>query len=93
MALLPVEYRAQGIEITGVIAKPEVSRASRSMEMYFVNGRYIKAKTIASAIEEGYGNRLMQHQYPFTVLNYQIPPEVMDVNVHPTKMECAFQRK
>lgn len=93
MALLPVEYRAQGIEITGVIAKPEVSRASRSMEMYFVNGRYIKAKTIASAIEEGYGNRLMQHQYPFTVLNYQIPPEVMDVNVHPTKMEVRFSEE
>jgi DNA mismatch repair protein mutL len=93
MALLPVEYRAQGIEITGVIAKPEVSRASRSMEMYFVNGRYIKAKTIASAIEEGYGNRLMQHQYPFTVLNYHIPPEVMDVNVHPTKMEVRFSEE
>ncbi len=93
MALLPVEYSAQGIEITGVIAKPEVSRASRSMEMYFVNGRYIKAKTIASAIEEGYGNRLMQHQYPFTVLNYQIPPEVMDVNVHPTKMEVRFSEE
>ena len=93
MALLPVEYRAQGIEITGVIARPEVSRASRSMEMYFVNGRYIKAKTIASAIEEGYGNRLMQHQYPFTVLNYHIPPEVMDVNVHPTKMEVRFSEE
>ena len=93
MALLPVEYRAQGIEITGVIAKPEVSRASRSMETYFVNGRYIKAKTIASAIEEGYGNRLMQHQYPFTVLNYHIPPEVMDVNVHPTKMEIRFSEE
>lgn len=93
MALLPVEYSAQGIEITGVIAKPEVSRASRSMEMYFVNGRYIKAKTIASAIEEGYGNRLMQHQYPFTVLNYHIPPEVMDVNVHPTKMEVRFSEE
>ena len=93
MALLPVEYHAQGIEITGVIAKPEVSRASRSMEMYFVNGRYIKAKTIASAIEEGYGNRLMQHQYPFTVLNYHIPPEVMDVNVHPTKMEVRFSEE
>lgn len=93
MALLPVEYHAQGIEITGVIAKPEVSRASRSMEMYFVNGRYIKAKTIASAIEEGYGNRLMQHQYPFAVLNYHIPPEVMDVNVHPTKMEVRFSEE
>lgn len=93
MALLPVEYHAQGIEITGVIARPEVSRASRSMEMYFVNGRYIKAKTIASAIEEGYGNRLMQHQYPFTVLNYYIPPEVMDVNVHPTKMEVRFSEE
>jgi len=93
MALLPVEYRAQGIEITGVIARPEVSRASRSMEMYFVNGRYIKAKTIASAIEEGYGNRLMQHQYPFTVLNYHIPPEVMDVNAHPTKMEVRFSEE
>lgn len=93
MALLPVEYRAQGIEITGVIARPEVSRASRSMEMYFVNGRYIKAKTIASAIEEGYGNRLMQHQYPFTVLHYHIPPEVMDVNVHPTKMEVRFSEE
>lgn len=93
MALLPVEYCAQGIEIIGVIARPEVSRASRSMEMYFVNGRYIKAKTIASAIEEGYGNRLMQHQYPFTVLNYHIPPEVMDVNVHPTKMEVRFSEE
>ena len=88
--LLPVDYDEDGIRITGFIAKPSVSRGNRNFENYYVNGRYVKSRVVSIGIEEGYGNKLMQHRYPFTCLMIRVDGSLVDVNVHPTKMEVRF---
>ena len=87
-ALCNVDYEKNGIKIKGVVARPEVTRSSRSLENIFVNGRYIKDNIISKAVEDGFGDRLMQHQYPFCALNFDL--NGVDVNVHPRKMEVRF---
>jgi len=87
-ALCAVDYEKDGVKIKGVIARPEVTRSSRSLENIFVNGRYIKDNIISKAVEDGFGDRLMQHQYPFCALSFYL--EGVDVNVHPRKMEVRF---
>lgn len=89
--LLPVETKSEAIRITGFIGKPVIARSNRNFENYFINGRYIKSGIIMKAIEEAYKPFMMQHKYPFTMLYFQIEPELLDVNVHPTKMELRFQ--
>jgi DNA mismatch repair protein MutL len=68
-----------------------VTRGNRNYENYFINGRYIKSALLSKAIEEAYKNFMMQHQYPFTVLYFAFHGELLDVNVHPTKMELRFE--
>lgn len=87
-ALCNVDYEKNGIKIRGVVARPEVTRSSRNLENIFVNGRYIKDNIISKAVEDGFGDRLMQHQYPFCALNFDL--DGVDVNVHPRKMEVRF---
>ena len=87
-ALCNVDYEKNGIKIKGVVARPEVTRSSRSLENIFVNGRYIKDNIISKAVEDGFGDRLMQHKYPFCALNFDL--NGVDVNVHPRKMEVRF---
>ncbi len=77
--------------IQGFIGKPLISRGNRSFENYYVNGRYIRSQIIARAIEDAYQPYLMQHKYPFVVFNLSIQPELLDINVHPTKMELRFR--
>ncbi|NLL76722.1 MAG: DNA mismatch repair endonuclease MutL [Clostridiales bacterium] len=89
-SLLPVDIEEHGIHMSGFIGKPEINRANRSFEIYFVNGRFIKSNIIGKAIEEGYKKYVMQHKFPFVVLHFQINSQEMDVNVHPTKMEVRF---
>ena len=89
--LLEVERQDSGMEISGFIAKPVVSRGNRNYMNYFINGRYIKSKIISSAIDAAYKTYLMQHNYPFCVLHFSIPQEFLDVNVHPSKMELRFE--
>lgn len=88
--LLWVEASMDGIRIFGYLGKPTINRSTRSYENYFVNGRYIKSDLIAKGLEEGYKSYLMQHKYPFTVLHLEVHGELLDVNVHPTKMEIRF---
>ncbi len=78
------------LSITGYIGKPIISRGNRNYENYFVNGRYVKNDVISRAVEEAYKPFLMSHRYPFTVLMIQINPKLLDVNVHPSKMELRF---
>ena len=80
----------EGIIIEGYIGKPIINRANRSYETFFVNERYVKSVIISDAVEEGYKEYLMQHKYPFVVLNFTIDPEKVDVNVHPTKMDIRI---
>lgn len=88
--LAQVEASSDGISITGFIGKPVISRGNRNYENYFVNGRYVRSAIISKAIEEGYRTFMMQHKYPFTALHLTIPGELLDINVHPTKMELRF---
>lgn len=83
----------ENIVIEGFLGKPVLNRANRNFENYFVNNRYVKSKIISKAIEEGYQSYLMQHRYPFCVLHITVPPESVDVNVHPTKMEVRFSNQ
>ncbi len=87
-----MEFRAVDgdIVLEGFLGRPTLNRANRNFENYFVNKRYIKSKIISKAIEEGYQSYMMQHRYPFCVVHITIPPENVDVNVHPTKMEVRF---
>ena len=88
--LIPVRREENDIKLTGFIGKPELSRGNRSFINYFVNGRYIKSTIITKAIEDAYKEFLMNHRYPFVTLFLTIDSHVIDVNVHPTKMEIRF---
>ncbi len=76
--------------VSGYIGKPIISRGNRNYENYFVNGRYIKSSLLAKTIEDGYKGFMMQHKYPFTVLKLSLRSDLVDVNVHPAKMELRF---
>jgi DNA mismatch repair protein MutL len=87
---IETDYSENGIRIGGYVGKPEIARANRNHQSFFINGRYIKSKTIASAVEEAYKTLLMKNKYPFAVLKLDIRLEQVDVNVHPGKMEVRF---
>ena len=89
--VLEVDEAALNMHITGYIGKPIISRGNRNNMIYFINGRYIKSKIIYSAIEEAYKPYLMQHNYPFCILHFEIDSSLIDVNVHPSKMELRFE--
>lgn len=91
--LLPVQYEASGLSVSGFIGKPSIARGNRNFENYYINGRYVKSKLLMKAIEEAYKPYMMQHKYPFVCLQYDIHGEDVDVNVHPTKMEVRFQNQ
>lgn len=88
--LMPVSYKLEGIEIDGYISKPASCRGSRSMQFFYLNGRYIKSKTIIAALEAAYKNSIMVGKFPAAVLNVKIDASFVDVNVHPTKTEVRF---
>ena len=90
--LLEVKEENDFMKISGYIGKAIISKGNRTFENYFINGRYIKSNIISKAIEDGYKFILMQHKYPFTVINFEINPEFLDVNVHPSKMELRFRK-
>lgn len=90
-ALILLEAQNEDVKVTGFVAKPYVSRGNRNYESYFINGRYIKSSIIYKAIEEGYRTFTMKHRYPFVCLDFKIDQELLDVNVHPTKMEIRFR--
>ena len=90
--LIPLNEQNDFMKINGYIGKAIISKGNRTYENYFINGRYIKSNIISKAIEDGYKFILMQHKYPFTVLNFGINPEYLDVNVHPSKMELRFRK-
>ena len=91
--LVEIDAEENGIHIKGYIGKPNVFRGNRNFETYFVNGRYIKSNIIAKGIEDAYKGYLMQHQYPFCVLQFEMNGSDLDVNVHPTKMELRFSNQ
>ena len=88
--LLEVSGEFDGFSVSGYIGKPVISRGNRNFESYFINSRYIKSSLIAKAIEDAYHGFMMQHKYPFVVLSLSVDGRLVDVNVHPNKMELRF---
>ena len=88
--LIEINTENDFMKVTGFIGKPVISRGNRNYENYFINGRYIKSGLISKAIEDAYKPYMMQHKYPFTALHVSIDSSLLDVNVHPTKMELRF---
>ena len=91
--LAEIDTKENGMHVKGYLGKPGVFRGNRNFETYFVNGRYIKSNVIAKGIEDAYKGYLMQHQYPFCVLQFEMDGSDLDVNVHPTKMELRFSNQ
>lgn len=91
--VLEINYECPLFAVTGYIGKPIISRGNRTFENYYINGRFVKSRLIAAAIEQAYKPFMMQHRYPFTVLHIKIKPGLIDVNVHPAKMEVRFQQE
>ncbi len=88
--LIPVEYTMSGVKVHGFICKPEAGRQNRSMQHFFVNGRYVKTQTGMVAMERAYKGAMMVGRFPTCVLFMEMPPETVDANVHPAKIEVRF---
>lgn len=84
------ESESLGIKVSGFLGRPTFVRASRSFEIFFINGRFIKSGLLSKAVEDGYFDYLMAHKFPVCILNFEILGERVDVNVHPTKMEVRI---
>lgn len=91
--LIEIHSESPLMTIDGFIGKPVISRGNRNFENYYVNGRYVRSKLLARAIEDGYQTSMMQHKYPFTLFYVTMDGEAVDVNVHPTKMELRFSHQ
>lgn len=91
--LVDVNFQYENIKVTGVVGKPEIARSNRSNQMFYVNGRFIKDKTLSAAAEEAYRTMIPHGKFGFCILNINIPPEQVDVNVHPAKLEVRFSEE
>ena len=90
---IKVERNEGGISVSGFISTPEIARASRSLETFFVNSRFIRSKSLSAVVEEAYSSYIPQGKFPFCVLNVTIDPKTVDVNVHPSKLEVKFSNE
>ena len=92
-SIITVDYADELIKVTGVIGKGDTARPNRSYQSFFVNKRYIKSPLLMKAVEEAYKNQIMIGKYPMAVLNLEINPQLVDINVHPTKLEVKFSKE
>ena len=88
--LIPVDYQLDSINVKGYVSKPVHSRPNRNMQNFFINGRYVKSRTAMAAIEEAFKGSIMIGKFPSCVLEIELPFEMIDVNVHPAKIEVRF---
>ncbi len=91
--IVPVDYEYEDIKVQGVVGKPEIARSNRSYQIFFVNKRYIKDKTLSAAVEQAFKGLLTIGKYAFLVLNINIAPKKIDVNVHPSKLEIRWSEE
>lgn len=89
-SLVSINAEKDDLRLEGYLGEPALNRSNRNFELFFVNGRYVKNKTLSKALEEGYKQYLMQHKFPFAVIHLRIPSGEVDVNVHPTKLDVRF---
>ena len=87
---LEVSRSADGITVTGYISEPDNFKSNRNMENFFVNGRYVRSKTAMAAVEQAFKTRIPPDKFPICVLNIDLSPAAVDVNVHPAKLEIKF---
>lgn len=91
--LLPVDGGSELYHVTGLATPPRACRASRGAQHFFVNGRYVKNRTMMAALENAYKGTMMQGKFPGAVLMLELPPDMVDVNVHPAKTEIRFAKE
>ena len=91
--LLPLDGDGGVYKVTGLVTPPRACRASRSAQHFYVNGRYVKNRTMMAALENAYKGTLMQGKYPGAILRVDMPADMVDVNVHPAKTEIRFARE
>lgn len=92
-SVISVDYESELVKITGMIGKGDTARPNRAFQSYFVNKRYIKSPLILKAVEAAYKNQIMIGKYPMAILNLEINPKFIDINVHPTKLEVKFSQE
>ena len=88
--LMPIDYALGGIHVHGYVCRPASARANRTMQHFFINGRYVKTRTAMAALEQAYKGAVMAGKFPACVVNIDMPPETVDANVHPAKIEVRF---
>ena len=88
--LVPVEYFYSGMRLTGYVSRPHQSRKSRAMQFFFINGRFVDSRLAKAALEQAYKNLIMVGRFPACVLNIEMDTKLVDVNVHPAKIEVRF---
>ena len=91
--LIPVEGRGGDVTVSGFVTRPLFCRGSRGMQVFFVNGRFIKSQLLTAALEEAYRNQMMKGKFPGCVLEVTVPVSAVDVNVHPAKTQVKFARE
>ena len=91
--IMEVSYKYEDIHIVGVVGKPEIARSNRSNQLFFVNKRYIKDKTLTAATEQAYKGLIPIGKFGFVILNIEMNPAKVDVNVHPAKLEVRFEEE
>lgn len=89
--LIKVDYEMDGVSITGFISKPTYTKSNRTYQTLIINGRYVINSLISTSVQNAYGNSLMKGQFPFYVLNFNLPNNLLDVNVHPNKLDVKFE--
>lgn len=91
--IMEVSYELDDIKVSGVVGKPEIARANRQNQIFFVNGRYIKDKNLTAAVDQAYKGMIPIGKFGFVILNVEMNPQKLDVNVHPAKLEVRFQEE
>ena len=89
-SLIPVDFSLNSVSVTGYVSSPLFTRGNRSLQYFYVNGRYVRSVICTTALEEGFRNSIMVGKFPACVLNITMPPEMCDVNVSPSKTEVRF---
>lgn len=91
--IMEVAYEYEDMKVSGVIGKPEIARANRQNQIFFVNSRYIKDKNLTAAVDQAYKGMIPIGKFGFVILNVEMNPQKLDVNVHPAKLEVRFQEE
>ncbi|MBQ7410702.1 MAG: DNA mismatch repair endonuclease MutL [Clostridia bacterium] len=91
--IIEIDYNYEDIKVTGVIGKPVIARGNRANQLFFLNGRYIKDKNLTAAADQAYKGMIPIGRYGFIVLNLDMDPKLVDVNVHPAKLEVRFEEE